>query len=430
MKIIWSSLVKFPPLCNADGIICPNHCGWMFSAAKAIQQFYPEIELIVLVYSNCKHLTKRDINGIRYYEIPEPSKSYTKTLSKLYSSTVEHCSQILRFEKPDVIHAHGTEYALSCSLLLAAEACGLRTRTAVSIQGLASIYERYIYGGIPSYLLWLNLSLLDLITFRWPPMNRSSMLNRGKLETRCIKTAQHIIGRTEWDYAHTATINKDATYHTCHEILRDTFYTGKWTLDACEKNTIFVSNCSAALKGAHQVINALRIVKDYIPEVKLRMVGGSPYSKKWHERLRFNSYQKYLLNLICHNNLLESVTFLGSLTEQEMKDEFLRCQLYILPSAIENSPNSLCEATMLGVPSLVAYRGGSTSLVREEQNIQFYCYEDVEVLAIKIIQMLSRNVRLHYGDTKTRTEALIRHNPKAVATSLHHIYETISKRSK
>ena len=113
-----------------------------------------------------------------------------------------------------------------------------------------------------------------------------------------------------------------------------------------------------------------------------------------------------------------------------MKDEFLRCQLYILPSAIENSPNSLCEATMLGVPSLVAYRGGSTSLVREEQNIQFYSYEDVEVLAIKIIQMLSRNVRLHYGDTKTRTEALIRHNPKAVATSLHHIYETISKRSK
>ena len=175
-----------------------------------------------------------DINGIRYYEIPEPSKSYSKTLSKIYASTVEDCLQILKAENPDVIHAHGTEYALSCSLLFAARKCGLQARTAVSIQGLACIYARYIYGGIPLFTLWRYISLLDLITLRWPPINRMSMLKRGELEVQSIKIAQHIIGRTEWDYAHTKVINKNAVYHTCHEVLRDSFYNSKWSYDLCK----------------------------------------------------------------------------------------------------------------------------------------------------------------------------------------------------
>ncbi len=42
MKILWVSLVKFPPLCSYLGEEAPAHCGWMYSSAKAMLMEMPE----------------------------------------------------------------------------------------------------------------------------------------------------------------------------------------------------------------------------------------------------------------------------------------------------------------------------------------------------------------------------------------------------
>lgn len=34
MKILWVSLVKFPPLCSYLGEEAPAHCGWMYFIGK------------------------------------------------------------------------------------------------------------------------------------------------------------------------------------------------------------------------------------------------------------------------------------------------------------------------------------------------------------------------------------------------------------
>ena len=60
---------------------------------------------------------------------------------------------------------------------------------------------------------------------------RSIFEERGKCEVESIKMIRHIIGRTDWDRACVEAINSDIHYHTCNEVLRDSFYNniGKWT---------------------------------------------------------------------------------------------------------------------------------------------------------------------------------------------------------
>ena len=45
IKVLWVSLVKFPPLCEHLGETIPAHCGWMYSSAKALLRMMPKYGL-------------------------------------------------------------------------------------------------------------------------------------------------------------------------------------------------------------------------------------------------------------------------------------------------------------------------------------------------------------------------------------------------
>ena len=46
IKVLWVSLVKFPPLCEHLGETIPAHCGWMYSSAKALPVSYTPLSFI------------------------------------------------------------------------------------------------------------------------------------------------------------------------------------------------------------------------------------------------------------------------------------------------------------------------------------------------------------------------------------------------
>lgn len=416
MKVLWVSLVKFPPLCEHLGEAVPAHCGWMYSSAKAMLKEMPEVRLGVMIYSYGRNYKRYDIEGITYYLIP------TAKIDRTSKKQIEACRQAIRNFSPDLIHIHGTEHSLAKAVCMANED---GTRVVANIQGLAGPYMRYADGGLSLWNKWTNITLLDFYRGTFLLNAKRSFKLRAECEHYVLTHVTDIIGRTQWDQAHVITINPNLRYHFMNETLRDSFYEKPlWSYDRCKKHTIFVSNSGSALKGAHQVLNALPIILRQYPDTVVNFCGSSVMSNKLKDLLRFQGYHLYLRRLVKRLHLQEHVRFLGSLSETQMKQQFLDANVYVLPSAIENSPNSLCEAQILGTPVVASYCGGTPTLLTDGQTGHFYRYEEYEMLAQIVMRLFEQDnfTCLSLAEMKVASH---RHNREQNARRLAEIYHNI-----
>ena len=102
--------------------------------------------------------------------------------------------------------------------------------------------------------------------------------------------------------------------------------------------------------------------------------------KKW----KMASYSKYIYDLIIKYKLEDHVIFTGNLEPEKMKERYLKSHVFLCPSAIENSPNSLGEAMILGVPCIAAWVGGIPSMITHQKEGFLYQYNSSKMLAYYI----------------------------------------------
>ena len=107
-----------------------------------------------------------------------------------------------------------------------------------------------------------------------------------------------------------------------------------------------------------------------------------------------------------------------------MKQAFLDANVYVMPSAIENSPNSLCEAQILGVPVVASYCGGTPTLVEKGKTGYMYRYEEIEMLAHTIMRLFEQKDFSQLSNNERQT-ALARHDRETNAIRLVEIYNEI-----
>ena len=93
-----------------------------------------------------------------------------------------------------------------------------------------------------------------------------------------------------------------------------------------------------------------------------------------------------------------------------------------MPSAIENSPNSLCEAQILGVPTIASYCGGTPTLVEDGKSGFLYRYEEFEMLAQTIIRLFTLTDFSELSECE-RVTAFRRHDKTKNAMDLKTIYQ-------
>lgn len=416
MKILWTSLVEFPSLSKTLGKVAPSHCGWLYSSAKALLGNMQNCELGVLVYSYGKRFQRYDVEGICYYMIP------SKKMAKTDKNQIEACKKAIVDFCPDIIHIHGTEHSLAKAVCIANEE---RVKTIANIQGLAGPYTRYADGGLSFWDKLTNITPLDFYRGTFLLNTKKNFRSRTKCENFVLQHVTDIIGRTRWDHDHTITINPNLKYHFMNETLRDSFYEEPvWVYEKCTKHTIFVSNSGSPLKGAHQVIKALPIILQKYPDTIVKFCGSSVMNNDLKSKLHFQGYHLYLRRLVKRLGLEKSVQFLGTLSELEMKQAFLDANVYVMPSSIENSPNSLCEAQILGVPIIASYCGGTPDLVKEGETGYLYRYEEIEMLAQVVIRLFSAD-NFETLSIKERHIAQLRHDKTKNALQLIQIYNTI-----
>ncbi len=416
MRVLWTSLVMFPELCIFLNKGINVFGGWMNSAAEALKAEFPNIRLCIITpYANIKKVMKYDINSTTYYLVPCKNHiSYTQHL-------VVDMEAIIEDFKPDIIHINGVEH---CIGLAAINAVKNKIPIVASIQGLAHVYQNYVNGGLNSHQIKCHMSLHDILGESGIYNQKKYMRQRGILEKKLLKKIKYVIGRTEWDKSHCLAVNPSLKYYHCDENLRKEFYQHIWSFDNCKKYNIFVSNGTNALKGFHKVIQALPIILREFPETQLNVVSEEYRKCNWKDRLRMTYYQRYLIDIIDQYCLNNHIHFLGILDEKKMCEALLNAHVYILPSCIENSPNSLGEAQLLGVPVVASYVGGIPSMISEGQTGFMYRYEEHEMMARCIISLFKAK---DYNELSVaeRTAAIKRHNWAENSQKLYRIYKEI-----
>lgn len=415
MKILWITNNIFPEatrLLTGEGE-SKETGGWVLGASQALLNSCKDIELHVASISQLiNELTILKGEQIIHYVIP-----YGKGKIKYNSGYEKYWLQINDIVKPDIVHIHGTEYSHGLAYV---NACG-SDKVVVSLQGIKSGIAPFYCAGLKRSQVFLNTTLRDLIRGNiYKEQQRFSQ--SGDIEKELLRKVKNIIGRTSWDKAHAWAINSKAKYYFNNETLRPEFYDGsKWDYDKCDKHTIFLSQAGYPLKGLHQVLRAMPLILRHYPDTKIRVAGAdiTKYST-WRDKLRISGYGKLIRHMIHQLHLENHIEFLGPLNAEQMKQAYLNCNVFVCPSSIENSPNSLGEAQLLGVPHVASFVGGvADMMVGNEENL--YRFEEVEMLANKICDVF-------YKDNKQvdmSAVALQRHHPQYNTKHLLDIYRQI-----
>lgn len=357
MKVLWLINAPIPALCERAGLPVQVKEGWiegLYNSLMAlVREEKKDFELAMAFPQFSRSETiEGELDGNSFYgfykEEDKPYK-YNKRLE-------ERLKYIIEKADPDVVHIAGTEYEHAAAMV---RVFNKPEKTVVSIQGLTSVYARHYMADLPIKIRY-GFTFRDLVKLDNLYFDRKKYYKRGAMEKETIRGAGHIIGRTDWDNICTRLINPEARYHYCSEILRKSFYDGsRWNMDECDSHTIFVSQGYYPIKGLHYMLEALGDIRKFYPDVRLRVAGGvSLNNAGLKNRLKQKNYQHYLAKLIEKYSLAECVEFLPPLKADEMKKMYLKSNVFVSPSSIENSPNSLGEAMMLGVPCVSSLVGG------------------------------------------------------------------------
>lgn len=417
MRILWITNQPIPEIANALGMMPGVGGGWMNELGRQIA----EINVLGMAFPISERMKYAEgyQNSIYYYGIP-----LNKYAVQPEKDKVTYFERIIEKFHPDVIHIWGTEYLHTYLAVIASKNMGMLERVVISIQGMVSVYAKHFYGYIEDNSIKIPTIMELHVKESLRKLKRGFVL-RGVYEQESIKMAQHVIGRTDWDYACVKQINKGVQYHFCNETLRPTFYRCQWSLAACERYSLFVSQCQYPLKGLHLALEALAIVKKQYPNVHLYTTGRDLTKDGFKEKLLDGSYERFIRKKIRKLHLQNNVTFLERLNERDMCERFCKSHVFVSASSIENSPNSVGEAMLLGVPIVASDVGGVKNLLKHEQEGFVYQADAPYMLAYYILKIFENDELAELFSKNGRIHANKTHNKEINLRRMIEIYEEI-----
>lgn len=104
--------------------------------------------------------------------------------------------------------------------------------------------------------------------------------------------------------------------------------------------------------------------------------------------------------------IAEDVSFLGFVAREAMPAVYHTADLFVLPSQSEGMSIALLEAMAAGLPVVVSDTGGTSELVRADQNGQIVPWADVPALVAALARMLAQRERWGAMGAASRATAL------------------------
>lgn len=418
MKVLWVCNSKPSGLEQSEKSI--DNGGWM---TGILNQLVKERDVaFYIVYPGAQTSELVACGNIRF-------RSLASCRNKLKYDTIfaEEIRNVLKEEEFDCIHIWGTEYPHTLATIDVCDSLGMCNKTLIWIQGLCHIYAEHYYASLPDKVT-RGYTFRDLIKKDNLYHQKEKFVIRGRFEIEAIQKCQHICGRTEWDYITTKLINPDAKYHFCNEVMRNTFYDVQWDIKKCQRGRIFTSQATYPIKGLHNLLRAVELIRKKYPYVEVYVAGEDvTFSQNKRSKIRIGSYGWYLKRYIKKHELESCVHFTGPLSAEEMVEQYLQANVFVLPSAIENSPNSLGEAMLVGTPCIASDVGGVRNMLEHCKEGFVYSADEIYMMAGYLMKLMSDDTLAMTISEAARVHANATHDRKVNAKRLIEIYNELEE---
>jgi len=412
MRVLWFTGIQLPAL-SGQGL---TRGGWQEGLRRALEIHQPQIELGIVNFG----LAGREplVQGnATYFTLPRKSprgrlsRALTAWRHTVYSpdDLAQAIAMVTRFQ-PDLVHFHGTENFFG---LIADR---ISPPSVLSLQAIIHGLQPFVFtdAGLRDYLR--QLTSKKFVKGTGPIHRWLTLKNYLPVEQKILRSCPNYIGRTDWDRAVLGALNPEARYFHCDEVLPDGFYTIEWRAAAARQPVIYTTTTDAFFKGSLTLARAMAILKRRgWKDVQLRIAGAEARSY----------IGAAVTELARKEGLLENIVWLGRLSPAQIGEEMLHAGVYVHASHMDNSPNSLCEAMLAGMPCVAAFAGGVPSLVTDDVDGLLYHDRDAFILADKIAGVLSDPALASRLGKQARRRALTRHDPREIAVRTVEIYHQV-----
>lgn len=410
MKVLWFNL-STPKNYNSDGRTLLG--GWQDSL-ESIVKAYSNIEL----YIAFKGIGKvKHIDNVTYIPI-NPQFSKNERLKNFFSwetesnKLIQKAIKVVDEYRPDLIHVFGTEWPFGLIALYT------KIPVVIHVQGAISPYYNAKFP--PGYNIFTYVAAMkgNIARYIWHYIQTTKQKSREKMEKKIFKNVKYYMGRTCWDKAITKVCNKDRIYFHVDEALRPAFLEENrhWTLN--ENNSdilrIVTIGCSTMYKGLDMMIKTGTQLKCLGINFEWNIIGHMP--NEFRMMVEYKEKKKFK---DCNINIL------GFQSPEFISELLCNSSIYVHTAYIENSPNSLCEAQIMGLPIVSTNVGGISSLVSDGVDGVLVPANDPYRMAFEISELFSDKERMIEYSLKGMERAQIRHNPQNIAEDLMNCYNTI-----
>lgn len=387
--------------------------GWQDSLEKILKN-NTDIELYIAFKGNG---SVKVIDRVTYI----PLNIYLSTFEKLKnqftwtvesSKLVKQAIKTVENYKPDLIHVFGTEWPFGLISKYT------DTPVVVHMQGAIAPYYNAKYP--PGYNIFTYICAMkgNFARYIWYCIQSIKQKSREKMERRIFENVKYYMGRTCWDKAVTKTCNPERVYFHVDEALRPAFINSKVTWNLNEQNLkklkLVTVGCSTLYKGLDMMIKTAKLLKQLNVDFEWNVVGHMP--NEFRMMVEYKEKKKFL---DCNINIL------GFMQPEDMTTLLCNSTMYVHTAYIENSPNSLCEAQILGVPVVSTNVGGISSLVVDGVDGILVPANDPFRMAYEILSLYNDKDRMRNYSIKGMARAKERHNPENIAKDLMNCYNTI-----